>query len=91
VAGVDGLQNYLEKMQPQVMRTLSRKLIGYALGRTVMPSDEPLIEKLMAMGSKATMTQLVTQVVESKQFRYRREEAPGSAVMATAAVHGGRQ
>ena len=74
IAGVDGLQKYLESQQPQVLRTMSRKLIGYALGRTVLPSDELLIEKLMANGGAATMTQLVNEVVDSRQFRYRREK-----------------
>jgi hypothetical protein len=62
------------------MRTMSRKLIGYALGRTVLPSDEPLIDKLMAAGSSATMAKLLTEIVDSKQFRYRRnkEEEPAA-------------
>ncbi len=74
IAGVDGLQKYLETQQPQVLHTMSRKLIGYAFGRTVLPSDEPLIEKLMASGSKATMSQLVSEIVGSRQFRFRREK-----------------
>ena len=72
IKGVDGLQSYLEKQQPQFLRTMARKLTGYALGRTVMPSDEPLIEKLMEAGSGATMSRLVMEIVESQQFRYRR-------------------
>lgn len=78
VAGVDGLQKYLQTQQPQVLHTMARKLAGDALGRTVLPSDEPLIEKLTSAGSSATVAQLVTDVVESKQFRFRREkdEAP---------------
>jgi hypothetical protein len=80
ITGVDGLQKYLEKMQPQVMRTMSRKLIGYALGRTVLPSDEPLIEKLMAAGTQATMVNLVTTIVDSKQFRYRRDKVEAAPI-----------
>ena len=70
------------------MRTLSRKLIGYALGRTVLPSDEPLIDKLMSSGGSATMARLVTAVVDSRQFRYRRDkdEEPQANPMQKAAA-----
>jgi mono/diheme cytochrome c family protein len=94
VAGAEGLQKYLEKQQPQVMRNLSRKMIGYALGRTVLPSDEPLIEKLMAEGNNATVEKLVSQIVDSKQFRYRRDkddESPAVPPQQKAAVQAGRK
>lgn len=88
ITGVQGLQNYLQKQEPQVMRTLSRKLIGYALGRTVLPSDELLIDKLMASGGNSTIANLVTLVVDSKQFRFRREqpEEPATAPVKQVAV-----
>ena len=74
IAGVDGLQKYLETQQPQFLYTLNRKLLGYALGRTVLPSDEPLIANLMGQGSKTTIDSLITAIVQSKQFRYRHEK-----------------
>ncbi len=73
ISGVDGLQSYLQKQQPQFLRTMARKLTGYSLGRTVIPSDEPLIEKMIAEGSQATMAKLLSEIILSKQFRYRRE------------------
>jgi len=71
IDGVKGLLDYLRSKDDQVRRTLSRKLIGYALGRTVQPSDTPLIDKMLATGADATFSQLVGEIVASRQFRNR--------------------
>ena len=43
ISGIDGLLEYLETAsRTQVQRTLAHKLIGYALGRTIQLSDQPL-------------------------------------------------
>ncbi|MBC7925728.1 MAG: DUF1588 domain-containing protein, partial [Bryobacteraceae bacterium] len=73
IAGVDGLLKYLRTQEPQVLKTMSYKLIGYALGRTVLASDQPLVDSLVNAGGDATFAQLVTGIATSKQFRYRRE------------------
>ncbi|MCX6592988.1 MAG: DUF1592 domain-containing protein [Acidobacteria bacterium] len=73
IAGIDGLLAYLKKQEPQVLKNLSHKLLGYALGRTILASDQPLVEKMVTLGSQATFTQLATEIVLSRQFRYRRE------------------
>jgi len=80
IAGVDGLQEYLQSQQQQVLRYMSRKLVGYALGRTVLPSDEILIDKLTAAGGNATFSGLAAEIVKSNQFRYRRESNDGGSV-----------
>jgi hypothetical protein len=69
IAGVKGLLDYLELKENQVQRTLSFKLIGYALGRTVQPSDRPLIDRMVGAGGDATFSKLVTEIVNSRQFR----------------------
>src|SRR5689334_3839475 len=63
IAGVKGLLDYLELKENQVQRTLSFKLIGYALGRTVQPSDRPLIDRMVGAGGDATFSKLVTEIV----------------------------
>jgi hypothetical protein len=73
LAGIDGLLDYLKTQEPQVLRTMSHKLIGYALGRNVLASDQPLVESLVKAGADATFSQLTTAIVTSKQFRYRRD------------------
>lgn len=69
ITGIGGLLDYLETKQPeQVERTLAHKLLGYALGRTLQLSDQPLVERLASAGSNAGLSQLVGQIVTSKQF-----------------------
>ena len=53
------------------MTTMSKKMIGYALGRTVMASDRPLIREMMEAGGEATFADLALKIVTSRQFRYR--------------------
>ncbi|HEU0124577.1 MAG TPA: DUF1592 domain-containing protein, partial [Bryobacteraceae bacterium] len=74
--GIEGLIQTLKAQEPQVLRNLSYKLIGYALGRTVIASDQPLVDKLVQAGGAATFTQLATEIVTSPQFRFRRGLEP---------------
>ncbi len=85
IAGVNGLLRYLKNKEPQVRKTLSYKLIGFALGRTVSASDQALVERMTAKGGEATFAQLATEIATSKQFRYRlsREDSPAATKNAT--------
>ncbi|WP_321472850.1 DUF1592 domain-containing protein [uncultured Paludibaculum sp.] len=76
IAGVDGLLKYLDTKQDLINRTMARKLIGYALGRTILGSDQSLVERLSNEGPNATFSQLVNEVVASKQFQFRRGPEP---------------
>ncbi|MGH9838333.1 MAG: DUF1592 domain-containing protein [Blastocatellia bacterium] len=80
IAGVEGLLRYLRGKETQVRKTLSYKLAGYALGRTVSASDQALIERMTAKGGEATFTQLAMEIATSKQFRYRlvRDDSPAT-------------
>jgi hypothetical protein len=69
IAGIGGLLSYLKTQDVQVRRTLSSKLLGYALGRTVQASDQPLIDRMIAAGGDATFSKLVGEIVLSRQFR----------------------
>ena len=89
INGVNGLLNYLKRNDDQVRRTLSHKLLGFALGRTVQASDQPLIDKLSAAGSEATFVQLASEIVTSKQFRnhlVRDDATPASTVKTASAA-----
>jgi hypothetical protein len=70
-AGLDGLRTYLlTKRREAVSRQFSRKLLGYALGRGVQLSDEPLLDdmtRLVARGGR--FGEVVEAVVRSRQFR----------------------
>jgi hypothetical protein len=73
ISGVDGLLDYLQTQEKQVLRTFSQKLLGYALGRTVLASDQPLIDRLTEAGAEGHFSELVSEIVTSRQFRFRRE------------------
>jgi hypothetical protein len=74
ISGVEGLLGYLEKKDAQVMKTLSRKMLGYALGRTVLASDRALVDELIAAGDEASFSDLAIKIVSSRQFRNRQGE-----------------
>jgi hypothetical protein len=91
INGIDGLLEYLESREAeQVQRTMARKLVGYALGRTVQLSDRPLVESLVAAGGKSGMSTLVGQIVTSKQFLNRADDAVAPLVQ-RASVQAGKR
>ena len=72
VNGAEGLRNYLLTTgKPAFVRQFCRKLLGYALGRAVELSDEPLLDtiqaQLAANGYRAGV--VIDQIVSSRQFR----------------------
>jgi mono/diheme cytochrome c family protein len=71
IVGAEGLLGYLKTQDAKVLTTLSRKMIGYALGRNPQPSDRRLIAEMVKAGGDATFAELATRVVTSRQFRNR--------------------
>jgi hypothetical protein len=71
IVGADGLLQYLQGKDTQVMTTLSKKMLGYALGRTVLASDRPLVADMTAAGGEASFADLAVRIVTSRQFRNR--------------------
>lgn len=74
LAGVEGLLDYIRSNESQVLRTFYGKLIGYALGRTILISDQPLLDKLVAQGGNAPFSKIVAEIVSSPQFRNRKDQ-----------------
>ncbi|MCU0979414.1 MAG: DUF1592 domain-containing protein [Pirellulaceae bacterium] len=68
---IAGLRDYFAgPRREDLLRTLARKLTGYALGRAVMTSDRKLVDELtktMAGGGRWSDALLV--IVQSEQFR----------------------
>jgi hypothetical protein len=71
IVGTEGLLRYLQEHDSQVMTTLSKKMIGYALGRTVRGSDRGLIDAMARGGSQVSVSDLAVTIVTSRQFRNR--------------------
>jgi hypothetical protein len=78
-SGFEGVQTYIrEHRQKDYTENISRKLLAYALGRSLLLSDEPLIDRmqtrLTANGYK--INSLVESIVTSPQFVNRRGAGP---------------
>lgn len=74
-AGVAGLQSYIRaNREKDYLDNLSRKMLVFALGRSLILSDEPLIQRMntrLAAGEYRFST-LVETIVKSAQFLKRR-------------------
>lgn len=74
-AGLDGLRDYLwTQRREQFAGQFCRKLLGYALGRGVQLSDEPLLAEMSArlLAEDGRVTNAIEAIVQSRQFRYAR-------------------
>jgi Protein of unknown function (DUF1592)/Protein of unknown function (DUF1588)/Protein of unknown function (DUF1587)/Protein of unknown function (DUF1585)/Protein of unknown function (DUF1595)/Planctomycete cytochrome C len=70
--GLDGLRTYLlTTRRDDFVRQFCRKLLGYALGRSVMLSDRPLLEEVQARlaASGFHVADAVELIVTCRQFR----------------------
>lgn len=76
IHGMQGLRDYLATRNTEFETLLSRKLVGYALGRTIQPTDKVLIETMVAAMDKAEgrFSAAVLTLVQSRQFQNRRNE-----------------
>jgi len=83
VNGVDGLRDYLlNNRRDDFLRTFCKRLLGYALGRSVQLSDEPLIDEMIAQlkAKEYRFSAALETIVISNQFRtIRGADSPRSA------------
>ncbi|MDG3003627.1 DUF1592 domain-containing protein [Paludisphaera mucosa] len=75
--GVEGLRDYLEtRRSDEFVENLGRKLLAYALGRSLIPSDDATVETMRkaldAQGGRFSV--LIETIVQSPQFRNKRIE-----------------
>lgn len=71
--GPDGLRRYVLGRRADFERRLCRKLLGYALGRSVALSDQPLIDDMQSrLAGEGRLSAAVLAVVRSPQFRNHR-------------------
>jgi hypothetical protein len=69
--GLEGLRQFLrEKRQQDYIENLCRKLLAFALGRTLQLSDDSLVAKMRATlaASDYRMDSLIETIVTSSQF-----------------------
>ncbi len=74
LSGGAGLRRYLVSRQDEFFRHFTRKLLGYALGRAVLPGDQALLDEMRAWlaTSSGTFSALAEAIVTSPQFTHRR-------------------
>jgi len=72
--GLAGLRDFLRLRRNTFRRNLCEKLVGYALGRTILLADEQLVDRMMNKleENEGRFSVLVATLVNSQQFRYRR-------------------
>jgi hypothetical protein len=73
--GPGGLRRYLhERREPEFVDNLCRKLLSYALGRTLLPSDRALLENMQKglAADEYRFGSLVETIVTSRQFLNKR-------------------
>jgi hypothetical protein len=76
VDGMAGLRDYMANdRRADFLRQFSRKLLGYALGRSVQLSDQPLIDNLIKTEGHH-VGKMIEQIVLSPQFREIRGSGP---------------
>jgi hypothetical protein len=80
-AGLDGLRQYLtEQRQQEFVDNFCRKLLAYALGRTLLLSDRETLENMQAKlaSEQYRFGSLIESIVTSRQFLNRRERDDSS-------------
>lgn len=74
-AGFEGVQTYIrEHRQNDFLDNLCRKLLAYSLGRSLLLSDEPAIERMMSVLAAGgyRFAPLVETIVTGRQFMNKR-------------------
>ncbi len=77
--GLDGVRNYIrEHRQDDYLDNLSRKMLAFALSRSLQLSDEPLVERAVANLKKNDyrIDSLIETIIASPQFLNRRVADP---------------
>ena len=80
IKGLPGLRNLILENREQFVRTVTTKLMQYALGRDVEYYDQPAIRKIIrdATAEDHTWSSIILGIVESPQFLMRMSAPHGS-------------
>jgi Protein of unknown function (DUF1592)/Protein of unknown function (DUF1588)/Protein of unknown function (DUF1585)/Protein of unknown function (DUF1595)/Protein of unknown function (DUF1587) len=86
--GVAGLRRLMNDHQEDFARTLTQKLLTYALGRSLEPSDWPTIRQITRQAAPGAYrwSSLVTGVVSSTAFRMSTSQPSSSPAVSTTAA-----
>jgi hypothetical protein len=87
VDGPAGFREYLLSRSDEFLRTVTEKLLAYALGRELHYYDAPTVRQIVrdVGGEEARWTAVILGIVKSMPFQMRRVADPGET-LAVAAV-----
>ena len=73
VRSVKDLENVILKHPENFIETLAEKLLTYAIGRGVTPSDQPIIRQIVSQSQQEgyRFRSIIKQIVKSPQFQMR--------------------
>jgi len=79
--GVAEMKQVLLKREPDIARNVAERLLAYALGRGLEPSDLPSLRRIVQSSAKDDyrMATMIAEVVRSLPFRYRLGEKAKTA------------
>jgi hypothetical protein len=72
IEGIEGLRSYLVKTRREdFVRQFTRKLLGYAFGRSVQLSDKPLLKEITEklLNEQTGVASAIEMIVQSPQFQ----------------------
>jgi len=73
--GIDGLRSYLlMERRDDFLEQFCRKLLGFAVGRTVELTDQPLVDEMVTQlkQNDYRISAAIETILRSKQFRFHR-------------------
>jgi hypothetical protein len=78
--GVRGLRAFLAGHREDFVRTFTEKLLAYALGRGLEPTDMPAVRRIVrdAASQNQQWSSIVNGIVASMPFRFASSERAGS-------------
>jgi len=78
IDGITGLREYLKTRQEQLVEAFAVKLLGYSLGRAVLPTDKPAIEEIVATmeANNYSIRSAVHAALTTPQFLNRSDYVP---------------
>jgi hypothetical protein len=81
IDGAAGFREYLLSRDDELVTTLARKLLEYALGRGLEYYDGPAVRQLLRRSAAQDhrWSSLIVGIVESPPFQMRRTAAPGES------------
>jgi len=90
IDGLSELRQYMNERQEYFLQNFCAKLLGYTLGRSLLPTDKPVLEAMMTAlkQNNYSFRSALEVAIFSPQFRMRRDEEIRPQASAQKTSHG---